>query len=287
MATTARQAGHDATSAARSAGRSETARKVVLVGWAAKGVVYLALGWLVLQMALGQASEQASSQGALQYLAGTGPGGIALLLVGIGLVAYALGRLLEATTLATSKIGAKEKAEAVGLFVLYGALALSAFTLLATSGSGSGGGSDEQEQKGTAFLLGLPAGQLIVGALGLALIAVGLLVAWKGLHCAFMDTLRTGEMGPRLCALTRPLGRAAYAVKGVIFVLFGGFLIQAAVTFDPDDAKGLDGALRQVAEAPLGRVMLVAVAVGLLAYALFCLLEARYRRVGSSVSGLA
>lgn len=287
MATSARQAKDEASAAARSAGRSETARKVVLVGWAAKGVVYLALAWLVLQMALGKASEQASSQGALQYLAGTGPGGIALLLVGIGLVAYAIGRLLEATTLATSQIGAKEKAEAVALFVLYGALAVSAFLLLAKSGSGSGGGSNQQEQKGTAFLLGLPAGQLIVGALGAAVVAAGIYVAVKGLRCQFMGTLRTGAMGPRLCAVARPLGRAAYAVKGVIFVLFGGFLIQAAVTFDPDDAKGLDGALREVAEAPLGQTMLVAVAVGLLSYALFCLLEARYRRVGSSVSGLA
>src|SRR3712207_6835965 len=96
MATTARQAQQEAAAAAR----SPVAKGVVLVGWAAKGVVYLALAWLVLELARGQSSEQADSQGALQQLAGTGPGGLALLLVAVGLLAYALGRLLETTALA-------------------------------------------------------------------------------------------------------------------------------------------------------------------------------------------
>lgn len=287
MAGTAGQTKDDAAAAAQRAGSSGAARLVVLAGWAAKGVVYLALAWLVLQMALGRASEQASSQGALQYLAGTGPGGLALGLVAVGLVAYAVGRVLEATTLATPSIGAKERLEAVGFVVLYGGLAASAFALLLGSGSSGGGGSNQQEQKGTAFLLGLPLGQLIVGAIGLTVMAAGVYAAVQGLRCKFMGTLRTGEMGSRLCAVTRPLGRTAYVVKGVILVLFGGFLVQAAATYDPDDAKGLDGALREVAEAPAGRVLLAGIAAGLLAYALFCLLEARYRRVGSSVSGLA
>jgi hypothetical protein len=271
---------------AQRAGRSGPARAVAQLGWIAKGVVYLALSWLVFQMARGQPSEQASSQGALAYLAGTGPGGLALGLVAVGLVGYAVGRLLEATTLATAEIGAKEKAEAVGFFLLYGALAASAFTVLSGSGSGSGE-SDQQEQQGTAFLLGLPFGRLLVGGLGLAVAAGGVYAAVQGLRCAFMGTLRTGKMGPRLCAVTRQLGRAAYVVKGGILVLFGGFLVQAAATFDPNEAKGLDGALREVADVPAGRALLVGVAVGLLAYALFCLLEARYRRVGSSVSGLS
>ena len=287
MALPASQAKDDAVDAAQRAGSSGAARLLVHVGWAAKGVVYLALSWLVLQMATGSASEQASSQGAMRYLAGTGPGGLALGAVAVGLLAYAVSRVLEATTLATPQIGAKEKLEAVGFTVLYGALSVSAFMLLLGSGSSSGSGSDEQEQKGTAFLLGLPLGRLIVGALGLAVAAGGVYAAVQGLRCQFMGTLRTGEMGRRLCAVTRPLGRTAYVVKGAIFVLFGSFLVQAALTFDPDDAKGLDGALREVSQAPAGQALLVATAAGLLAYALFCLLEARYRRVGSSVSGLA
>jgi hypothetical protein len=284
MALTAGQAKDDAAAAAQRAGRSGAARAVVLAGWAAKGVVYLALAWLVLQMARGQAAEDASSQGALQYLAGTGPGGLALGLVAVGLVAYAVGRVLEATTLATPSIGTKERLEAVAFVVLYGALSVSAITVLL--GSRSGGG-DQQEKRGTAFLLGLPFGQLIVGALALAVMAAGVYAAVQGLRCRFMGTLRTAEMGEALRAVTRQLGRAAYVVKGAIFLLFGGFLLRAAATFDPDDAKGLDGALRELAEAPAGRVLLLGVAGGLLAYAVFCLLEARYRRVGSSVSGLA
>ena len=66
------------TRGAESAGRSETARKVVLLGWAAKGVVYVALAYLVLQMAFGQASQDASTTGALRLIAQEAPGKIVL-----------------------------------------------------------------------------------------------------------------------------------------------------------------------------------------------------------------
>lgn len=103
------------TDSVRQAGRSETARKIVLVGWAAKGVVYVALAYLVLQMAFGSAPQQATTTGALRYIAGTAPGRIALIVLGIGLVAFAIGRILEVTTLAGPGIDAKEKAKAVVL----------------------------------------------------------------------------------------------------------------------------------------------------------------------------
>ena len=81
------------TQGAKSAGRSETARKVVLFGWAAKGVVYVALAYLVLQMAFGQSSQDASTTGALRLIAQEAPGKIVLVLLGLGLLAFAVGRI--------------------------------------------------------------------------------------------------------------------------------------------------------------------------------------------------
>ena len=107
------------TQGAKSAGRSETARKVVLVGWAAKGVVYVALAYLVLQMAFGQASQDASTTGALRLIAQEAPGKIVLVLLGLGLLAFAVGRVLEVTTLAGPQIDGKEKVKAVVLAFLY------------------------------------------------------------------------------------------------------------------------------------------------------------------------
>lgn len=271
---------------AQQAGRSETARKVVLVGWAAKGVVYLALAYLVLQMAFGSAPQQASTTGALEYIAGQGPGRIALIVLGVGLLAYAVGRILEVTTLAGPGIEAKDKVVAVVLAVLYTSLAVTAFSIVGLAGSsssGSGGGSNEQQ--GSAFLLGLPGGRYIVGAVGLAIIAFGAYQAYKGVQKAFLGTLRTSEMsqGERT-AITR-IGTAAYLTRGAIFALLGYFFVASAVTYDADEAKGLDAALREVAEQSWGQVVLALIALGLLAYAVFAFVESRYRRVGSSATG--
>jgi hypothetical protein len=273
------------TQGAKSAGRSQTARKVVLFGWAAKGVVYVALAYLVLQMAFGQASQDASTTGALRLIAQTAPGKIILILLGVGLIAFAVGRILEVTTLAGPQIEAKDKATAVVLALLYASLALTAFSIVGLAGSSSGGGGGGSEQQGSAFLLGLPGGRWIVGLVGLAVIAFGARQAYEGVQQQFLGTLRTGAMSSGVRSATEKLGTAAYVTKGAILALVGWFFLQSAVTYNPDEAKGLDAALQEIAGQTWGQVVLTLVAIGLLAYGVFAFVEARYRRVGSSASG--
>ena len=273
------------TQGAKSAGRSETARKVVLFGWAAKGVVYVALAYLVLQMAFGQSSQDASTTGALRLIAQEAPGKIVLIVLGLGLIAFAVGRVLEVTTLAGPQIDGKDKATAAVLAVIYTSLALTAFSIVGLAGSsGSGGGGEKQ---GSAFLLGLPGGRWIVGLVGLAVIAFGARQAYKGVQQKFLGTLRLAEMSSGMRSAVEKLGTAAYITKGAILALVGYFFLQSAITYDPDEAKGLDAALQEVAGETWGQVVLTLVAIGLLAYGVFAFVEARYRRVGSSASGTA
>lgn len=267
--------------------RSEPARKAVLAGWAAKGVVYVALAYLVLQMAFGSAGEQANTTGALEKIAQSTPGAITLVVLGIGLLAYAVGRVLEVTTLAGPQIEAKDKVVAAVLAVLYTSLALTAFGIAgAAGGSGSSGGGSTEQQSST-FLFGLPGGRYLVGLLGLVVVAVGAYEAYKGVQEQFLPTLRTGEMSSGMRSAVGKLGTAAYVTKGVILALVGYFFLQAAVTYDPDEARGLDAALREVAQQSWGQLALVLIAIGLLAYGLFGFVEARYRKLGSSASGTA
>ena len=275
---------------ARKAGRSGVARKVVLLGWAAKGVVYLALAYLVMQMALGTSSQQASTTGALEKIAQTAPGTVALVVLGIGLVAFAVGRVLEVTVLAGPGVDGTEKAKAAVLALLYASLALTAFSIAGLAGGGSGGGSGggtSTEQQGTNVLFGLPAGRYLVGLLGLLVLAAGAYSAYQGVKRAFLPTLRTGEMSSAVRSATTKLGTAAYVTKGIILALVGYFFLQAAVGYDPNQARGLDAALREVAEQSWGTAALLLIAVGLLAYACFAFVEARYRKVGVSASGTA
>ena len=268
---------------AQQAGRSRTARRVVLAGWAAKGVVYLALAWIVLQLAFGRPPAEASSQGAVEWIARSGPGVVAIVLLGLGLLAYAVGRVLEVTALAGPDIDTVDRVQAGVLTVLYVGLAVTAFGVLGRGGSGGGGG--QQAGSSTAMVLGWPGGRWIVGAIAVAVLAFAVWSVVEGVRQRFLGTLRTGEMSPGLRQAVTRIGTAAYVTRGLVFALVGWFLLQAALTFDPSRAKGLDGSLRAVADAPWGRLVLSAVALGLLCYGAFCLFESRYRRIGSSATG--
>lgn len=268
---------------AAQAGRSETARKVVLIGWAAKGVVYLTLSYLVLQVALGSATQEASTSGAVRTVAATAPGQVATIALGVGLLFFAVGRILEVTTLAEPQIGAGDRVKAAVLAALYASLALTAFNIVRQSAS-TGGGSTEQQSSG--FLLGLPGGRFIVGVVGLAVIGYGAYEAYKGVKQRFLGTLRTGQMSPAVRSGITRLGIAAYVTKGFIVALVGYFFLRSAITYNPDEARGLDAALGEIAQESGGQAVLVAVAVGLLAYAAFAFVESRYRRVGSSATGM-
>jgi hypothetical protein len=271
------------TRGAKSAGRSDTARKVVLLGWAAKGVVYVALAYLVLQMAFGQSSQDASTTGALRLIAQEAPGKVVLVVLGLGLLAFAVGRVLEVTTLAGPQIDGKEKVKAAVLAVLYTSLALTAFSVVGLAGSSSGGGG--KEQQGSAFLLGLPGGRWIVGLVGLAVIAYGAKQVHDGVQQKYLGTLETGRMSSGLRSAVEKLGTAAYLTKGAILALLGWFFLQSAITYDPSEAKGMDAALQEIAAQTWGQVVLTLVAVGLLCYGAFAFVESRYRRIGSSASG--
>ena len=272
----------------RQAAGGETARTLVLVGWAAKAVVYLGVAWLVYQMATGTASEEASTTGALELIQDATGGRLVLIVLGIGLLLYAAGRVLEVTTLATGQTEKSDKAQAVVMSLVYLALAISAFTAAGiSSGRGGQGGGGGGEQQGAAVLLDLPFGRILVGLLGLGVIALGAYSVKKGVQKDFLPTLRTGEMSPVVRTWSGRVGVAAYVTKGLILALLGWFLLQAAITYDSQQAVGLDGALHRVAQAEWGKALLLAVALGLLAYALFCALEARYRKVGVSAGGTA
>lgn len=269
----------------RSAGDARTwARWVVVAGWVAKGAVYAAVAWLVLQLALGGSPQEASPAGALEYIATTGPGTWALVIVGLGLLAYAAGRVLEVTVLATDEVDAKERVLAAVATVVYLALAVSAFAIVASAG-GSAAQGEQAPREVTARLLDRSWGPWLVGLGGLVLAAVAAVTVHQGVTRAYLRTLRTGEMSPAIRRVAEAAGTAAYVTKGVVVGLLAWFTLQAALTHDPGRSKGLDGALREVADSAWGTALLVAVAVGLLAYAVFCELEARYRRIGSGATG--
>jgi len=241
------------------------------VGLVAKGVSYALVGALAIGVALDAGGDTTSREGALHTLAGNAFGTIVLVLLALGFAAYALWRVLQA-------IRCDEWPKRLGYLgraAIYGSLAYSAARIVA--GAGGGESQNEKAHKTTATVLSWPAGQWLVGAGALVVIGVGLWNLYRGISRKFED-----KWVSRSDAAQRWGGRAGvvgHTARFVVFALIGVFAIKAAVEYDPKDAVGLDGALQKLAQQSYGSVLLGLTAAGLLAYAVYCWVDARYRDV--------
>jgi hypothetical protein len=159
--------------------------------------------------------------------------------------------------------------------LVYGGLFVSTLLLL----FGSGGGDKNKEDRATAFVLDLPAGPLIVGAVGLAFLAGGGWNAYRAISGKFREKLKLRKMSEAEDKAFTVVGTIGILARGVVFTLVGVFLLRAAYQYDPKEAVGLDGALAEVAQASYGTFLLGLVAAGLLAFGLYSFVEARYREV--------
>jgi hypothetical protein len=70
-----------------------------------------------------------------------------------------------------------------------------------------------------------------------------------------------------------------HVARAIVFGMVAAFLIKAAYDYKANEAIGLDGALAKLYNGAYGGWLLGAVAAGLIAFAFFSLVEARYRRI--------
>ena len=252
-------------------------------GHAAIGLVYATIGVLAAQAALGRGGGTTDSQGALAWLVQRQYGHALLVALAVGLAGYAAWRAVEAI-LDTESKGSDAKGIATrlayaGFGATYAALALSALRLGLQWGDGDGGGGDASAQDWTAWLLSQPFGQVLVVVAGLGVVGVGLFQFYLAYTEKFCDHLRMAEMSRSQQRQVRAVGRVGYAARGVAFAIIGLLLAAAGLHARPEEARGLGGALTTLAEQPFGLWLLGAVAVGLVAYGAFMLVQARYRRI--------
>jgi hypothetical protein len=249
-------------------------------GLVAKGVSFGIVGALAIKLALGDGGRATSREGALHTLAGETFGAVVLILLAVGFAAYALWRFVEAWAAPGDepKKWAK-RLGSIGRGLIYAALAYSAAKLVA--GAGGSSSQNERARETAATLLSWPAGTWLVAAAGAVVIGVGLWNLYRGLSRKFEDRWRTGEMGSAARRWGGRAGTFGHVARGVVFGLIGVFVIKAALEYDPKEAIGLDGALQKLASAAYGPYLLGVTAAGLIAYGLYCLVDARYRDVSA------
>jgi hypothetical protein len=264
------------TASARRASDSPAARALARAGLAARGVIYILIGWVAILVALGQSSRQADQQGALQLLARQPYGLVSLWLLGIGFAAYALWRLSEAAFGVTGEgNGAGPRLKSLARAVIYAGFAYLTFQVI----SGSAGSQTKKQQDLTAKVMHHSGGRWLVGLVGLIIVIAGLTLVFEGIRRKFMKFLETSRMSPRTRRIVERLGVTGTIARGVVFALVGVLVVEAAVTYKPAKAGGIDKALLTLRNQPFGEFLLILAALGLIVFGIYALCEARWRKV--------
>ena len=258
--------GNDAERKAREARDSRALSWMARIGFAMYGVVYVVIGVLAVQLAVGDSSGKVSGQGALHELAEQPLGSVALVIAAVGLAALAVWSVCQAIGGYTEHDGVKRvgaRLGSAGRAGVFGVLAVLAVQVVV--GDSSGGGTDGY----TAQVMRLPFGPYLVVAVGLVIVGFGLSSCHKGLSDRWQRDLEhdadQGDTGTAIAVLAR----AGFIARGLAFGLIGGLFVWAGLTHDAKESAGLDQALRELRDAPYGPWLLGGIAVGLGAYGLF------------------
>jgi hypothetical protein len=265
-----------ATTSVRHAARSPQMKGLARLGLAARATIYLLIGWLALLLATGKRHGETDQRGALNEVAQHTGGEMLLWVIAAGLAAYALWRMSEA---AFGVVGeGDKKGPRVQSFVrgcIYAFFAVNAFNLVAHASQQS---QVRQQQTWTAKVMSHTGGRWAVGIIGVIVVIVGLMLVVEGLTHKFEKYLDLNRMSPTTRRVVRILGTVGTAARGVVFMIAGFFVVRAAYDFDPKKARGLDGALRSLADNSAGPWLLGAAALGLIAFGVYGYAEAVWRR---------
>lgn len=272
---------------ARRAGNGSAVEAGGRAGFVARGVIYFLVGVLALRIAFsgtgdsGGGGKTADRGGALAEIAQKPFGSVLLWVLGVALAGMALWRLSEAVFGAAGPDGQKatKRLASAGRAVFYGFVSYSVLMFAAGDRGSGSGSSDERSQDVTARALDLPGGRWLVGAAGVAVAGAGLWIAGRAALRKFHKHLRVGEMSRterRAVDITGVFGGVS---RGLVFAVAGGFAVAAAVKARSGEAKGMDDTLRSLTATPAGPWLLALIAVGLAAFGLFSLANARWRRI--------
>lgn len=253
-------------------------RSSARLGLVGRGVLYLLLAGLALNLVIGPsgAEEQANSNGALRTVGQTPLGAVLLLGAAVGFAAYAVARVVGAAT--DGERGRLRRLSTAGQGLAYLGLAWTAGSFLLGQ---EDAGSEQQQEQTAGAVLGLPGGRVLVVAAGLVVLGVcawQLTVAGSG---RFADSLRSEQMSRPVRMLVWLVARVGIAARALAYAPVGVFLVLAGLRSSAEQAGGLDAFLLTLTDTGWGRLAVVLVAAGFAVFAVYSLLEARYRDVAA------
>lgn len=248
------------------------------VGFAAKGVLYMTIGGLAAAAALGMGGKaNPDSRNALQKLFEAPFGRVLVGVIALGLIGYAAWRVIEGVTNPQGKTGAKGAAYRVGSIargVIHLVLAGAAASLALWRENSGGGGGRIREYVGKG--LAMPGGVYVLWAVAAGFLGYGVYQLYKAFKAKLSRQLQLGAVRGRAAIIT--ISRFGIAARGIVFGTIAVLLGRAARQHDAREAGGLSESLRELS-TELGRWPYLAIALGLAAYGVYELINAKYRRI--------
>jgi len=248
------------------------------LGYGVRGVIYIVMGILAVQVALGKGGALASPQDAIAAIGKQPAGMILLWVVLIGILAYSVWGLVRAIWDPLHK-GSDTK----GILTRIGYLASAvgyAFLAYTTYGfiNGASQSASGSPAKLLASVMAMPMGRWAIALVGLIVVVVGLYQIMLGIKAGFEKQFQTYDLTPKEAKLVTDVGRFGTAARGVVFALVGGLIFLAAYNSNPSQPVGMDAALATLLHQPYGIWLLGIIAVGLVAFGFYSLLGAIWFR---------
>jgi len=247
-----------------------------LVGLAARGVLYLLLALLAVELLTQGEGRNADTRGALHQLAHHDGGPVVLVLLIIGFAGFALWHAYVALVTDRRRHDHSRQLGDAARAVVYGLLCALAVSFLTTSKRS--GNSDQTDKTWTARVLHWPAGRVLVVIAGMALLAGAVYLLWRAFSDRPQDERAVLDAAPRETPALQLLGRIGNVARGAIVGLIGAFLVDAAIEYDADKTVGLDGALKRILDQRYGDVLVVLVAFGFAAFGVYSIARAWVNR---------
>jgi hypothetical protein len=250
------------------------------IGYASKGSVYTIIGLLTMAAALGLGGRAGDQRAAVDFLLRQPFGRILLLVLTIGLLGYALYRTISGFADSENRGGdAKGLAIRTGSTIrglLYGFFAYEVLRLVMREGRGPEG-SDSKTRSWTAEGMDQPLGRWLVAAAGLAILGYAGWQLIRAIRGKLSKEIRLGELSAATRRRVTAISRFGMGARGVVFGIIGGSVVTAAIRHNPGAARGMSGALRELATKPFGTVLFLLAGLGLAAYGVYAFLNAKYR----------
>lgn len=270
--------------------------RVTRFGWLSKGLVFVLIGVIAVRVATTRWREpdaDATQAGALRVVSSQPLGSVMLITISMGLIVFTVWNVTQAVIRDSTDLDALGIVKRVGWFGLglfYGLIAFTGFRLALSELDSPGSGTDSDTSTGrsgdgapeelTARLLAADGGRLATVVLAVGVVVVAGYHFHKGVTYGFVNDLDTTDLSADHERWLGRLGVGGFTARAFVLAVVAFFLAKAAVEFDPDEAVGLDGALREFSSVAYGRVVIVLVGVGMVLAGLYDMVTFRRQQLG-------